>query len=155
MSKLKQLIGKRLKEMRERAQLSQADVAAAIGSSNHQISRYEAGIIAPSVANLAALANVLNCSTDFLLGRAETPQIGAWKEGEISADELSLIVLIRENDTPRTLQVLSTLVAEAEMRRREGPYRELAPANDPVRVRLRRRGSPSRSAKDDPFDSLY
>lgn len=146
MSDLKKVLAERLKEMRERAQLSQADLAAVIGSSNYQISRYEAGVIAPSAENLVALANALNCSTDFLLGRAEVPQIGAWQEGEISADEFSLITLIRENDTPRVLQVLSTLVEEAELRHHESYRRSGGPmslASQPVKVRNRKRRSPN------------
>ena len=144
MSELKKVLAERLKDMRDRAQLSQADLAAQIGSSNYQISRYEAGVIAPSVETLAALANTLRCSTDFLLGRAEKPQIGAWEEGEISADELTLITLIRENDTPGALKILSTLIAEAELRRHEQLRSyggSMSLASQPIRVRRRYRRS--------------
>ena len=146
MSELKKVLAERLKEMRERVHLTQAELAAVIGSSNYQISRYEAGIMAPSAETLTALANAFSCSTDFLLGRAEEPQIGAWQEGEISADEFNLIALIRENDTPGALQVLSTLVAEAELRHHEFRSGRSGPvplASEPVRVRRRNRRSPS------------
>ena len=164
MSELKKVLAERLKEMRERSGLSQADLAGVVGSSNYQISRYEAGVIAPSAETLFALAEALRCSTDFLLGRAEVPQIGAWQEGAISADEFSLIALIRKNDTPGALQVLSALVAEAEMRHHEyrQGYSTIAPlASEPVRIRTRKRRSqhsaPIKSVvkRGNPYDNPF
>lgn len=145
MSELKLVLAERLKQMRERSRMSQAELAINVNSSNFQISRYESGTISPSVETLAGLANALNCSTDYLLGRTDEPRTGKWTEGGISPDELNLIILIRENETPRALRVLSTLVDEAERRRRDaerGYDGSKAFANIPIRVRPRHRRLP-------------
>lgn len=61
-------LGERLEHARVNLHLSQKEVAAAIGASPSVISNYESGERTPSVENLMALANLYQCSTDYLLG---------------------------------------------------------------------------------------
>lgn len=53
---------------RARLDLSQADVANAIGVHVNMISRYESGVSEPSGSVLVRLASFFECSPDYLLG---------------------------------------------------------------------------------------
>ncbi len=50
---------------------SQVELASRAGIHPTEVSRYERGIHAPTLANLCALADALYVSTDYLLGRKE------------------------------------------------------------------------------------
>lgn len=66
-------VGKRIREARLGAQMSQTDLARAISVSDHTVSRYEQGHITPSADALLRLSKALSVSTDWLLtGRAAT-----------------------------------------------------------------------------------
>lgn len=65
-------LNERLQTVRKQYQLSQKDVARAIGVSPSIISGYETGERSPSLESLVALSNLYNCSTDYLLGKEET-----------------------------------------------------------------------------------
>ena len=61
-------IGQRIKEMREAQGYKQGDVARMTGIGRSSISSYEVGLETPPYANLIKIAQVLNASTDYLLG---------------------------------------------------------------------------------------
>ena len=63
----------RLKQMRERAGLSQRQAAERLNVSASIISGYETGERTPSVENLLALSNLYKCSVDYLLGKKSVP----------------------------------------------------------------------------------
>ena len=67
---LAQLTGANIRKSRERAGLSQVDLAQRSGVSKTSISEYESGGRVPNGAALLQLANALAVSTDYLLGRA-------------------------------------------------------------------------------------
>lgn len=56
---------------RKRCHLSQEQLAEKIGVTQNAISRFERGTKVPGIAALEQMADVLNCSTDYLLGRKE------------------------------------------------------------------------------------
>lgn len=58
-----------LKDTRERKGLSQSELADKAGFQASAISHFETGRREPSFENLKRLANALNVSTDFLMGR--------------------------------------------------------------------------------------
>lgn len=64
-------LNERLQTVRKQYQLSQKDVARAIGVSPSIISGYETGERSPSLENLVALSRLYNCSIDYLLGNGE------------------------------------------------------------------------------------
>ena len=67
-------LGLRIKQLREAAQLTQADLAAIALKSVETISNFERGKTAPSVATLSALARYLNCSVaDFFNQAPQAP----------------------------------------------------------------------------------
>lgn len=65
---LRQLVGARIKKARQTLGLKQVDVAKKLAVSTALITAYETGARAPSLKNLVALTQVLNVSSDWLLG---------------------------------------------------------------------------------------
>ena len=65
----------RLRHVRERKDLSQAELAEKAGLQPSAISHFETGRRAPSFANLRALADALSVSTDYLLSRQDEPTV--------------------------------------------------------------------------------
>ncbi len=61
----------RLKELREEKNLTQNDVAQAIHTSQRNIGRWENGENEPTSNFIIRLADFFQCSTDYLLGRAD------------------------------------------------------------------------------------
>ena len=62
-------MAERLKELRIHHNLSQSEVAVAIGRTNQTISNYESGKRAPGIPELIALADFYDVSIDYLVGR--------------------------------------------------------------------------------------
>lgn len=60
----------RLRQAREVRKLSQSELSERSGLQASAISHFENGVRKPSFDNLRRLADALNCTTDFLLGRA-------------------------------------------------------------------------------------
>ena len=61
----------KLKERREKLGYTQDMLAQKTGLTQQAIAGYETGVRKPNTDILAALADVLECSTDYLLGRSE------------------------------------------------------------------------------------
>lgn len=60
----------RLKERREQVGYTQEELANKVGVTKQSISKYEKGLQSPTSIVLSAIADVLECSTDYLLGRS-------------------------------------------------------------------------------------
>ena len=65
---------KNLKQLRERAKMSQQAVADHIGVSQQSINKYENQPIEPDIEHLIALADLFNTTIDYLVGRDTSPQ---------------------------------------------------------------------------------
>lgn len=63
----------RLRESRERRQMSQSELAKASGFQPSAVSHFETGKRSPSFENLRRLADALEVTTDYLLGRVQDP----------------------------------------------------------------------------------
>lgn len=61
----------KLKEWRERRQMTQGDIARACGITQGAYSHYEIGIRFPKPMMLRKLAQVLDCTVDELIGEAD------------------------------------------------------------------------------------
>ena len=68
-----ELFPARLKAARELRQMSQSDLAEKAGLPPTSISHFEAGSRKPSFDNLRRIAEKLNVTADYLLGRVEEP----------------------------------------------------------------------------------
>lgn len=60
-----------LKELREDINLTQLEVAEKLSLTRQTISRYETGDIEPPISTLIKLADLYNCSLDYLTGRTK------------------------------------------------------------------------------------
>ncbi|MCA1293693.1 helix-turn-helix domain-containing protein [Paenibacillus sp. alder61] len=68
-----QSLGDRIKFLREKKNMTQKDLAAAAGLTVVQLSRYETGDRKPDPEALRGIADALDSSADYLLGRTEAP----------------------------------------------------------------------------------
>lgn len=66
--------GLRLKRLRERKDLSQAELARKLNVSKASINRYENNIQSPTLANAKRLAEILDTTLDYLAG-IDTTQV--------------------------------------------------------------------------------
>lgn len=73
------IINKRIKEARKHKNLTQKDLANAIGVNRLAVVEWEndKNSTVPSVQNLVAVCNTLDCSMDYLLGAIDTSEIEA------------------------------------------------------------------------------
>ncbi len=62
---------KKLKEERKSFNLTQREMANKLGITQPSYIRYENGTAEPSLENLVKIADILNVSVDYLLGRAD------------------------------------------------------------------------------------
>lgn len=67
------MLKERLKTRREALGLSQSDLARSLGLTPQAVSAYENGVRRADGDVIAAIADVLKCSADYLLGRTENP----------------------------------------------------------------------------------
>ena len=73
----KSIIGKRIKELRKKIDLTQEELAVKLGLNNKSsISQYEKGIILPSDDIKLKMCEIFSCSLDFLMGKSDikTPE---------------------------------------------------------------------------------
>ena len=69
------IIGYRIKLLREKAKLSQAKLATALGDVKQPVlARYALGSIMPSYPVLVKIADYFDVSADYLLGRTDNPE---------------------------------------------------------------------------------
>lgn len=67
----------RLRALREAKGLSQRAVARDLGVTPGAVAKWELGYTQPTMDNILALASLLGCSTDALLGRSSMDQTSA------------------------------------------------------------------------------
>jgi transcriptional regulator with XRE-family HTH domain len=116
----------RLRDRRNERGLSQREIAAALDINQSQYSHYEKGTM-PNADLLKKMADLLECSTDYLLGASDDP--GVVREFEnLPEDEHNLVLIYREykrgNHIPRvTIKMLRDLniVEDGERPAVEGP----------------------------------
>lgn len=85
----------RLKELRKKKKITQQDLAKKIGSSQTSINHWELGINEPSIDALIKLADIFDCTVDYLIGR-KAANINTELEKELNEASEEQIKLIRE-----------------------------------------------------------
>ena len=96
-----------IKEIRVRKNLTQLQVANALGVSSVVYSRYETGNRQPSVDALIWLADLFGVTVDYLLGRQEV------EDSTLSEYEIQLLVASRNADERAKEDALNMLLAHA------------------------------------------
>ena len=65
----------RLKSVREKNKLSQAALAKKLYVSQQTVGKWETGASSPNPETIAKIADILNVSTDYLLGKSDIPTV--------------------------------------------------------------------------------
>jgi len=81
------MFANRLKSLRNQRKLSQEELAKKINTTKSTISNYENRYSTPSNEVLRDLANILNTTTDYLLGRTDNPEPLNSRLPELSAKD--------------------------------------------------------------------
>lgn len=99
------ILGSRIKYLRERRNHSQKQLAVELDITNVQLSRYETGSRKPDPETIARIARFFHVSADFLLGLAST--VHDPKSVYITESEHAMLEQIKQNpELERVLQDL-------------------------------------------------
>lgn len=67
------MFGERLKMLREKAGVSQQKIADMVGLTQQAVGKWENDKAEPDLATVTKLAEIFDCSTDYLLGKSDDP----------------------------------------------------------------------------------
>ena len=82
----------RIRTLRQRAGMKQAELAEILSCSNTAVSKYELGQLDLGVETITALCRVFDCSADYLLGLSDL------QKPELSEPEISMLLAYRKAD---------------------------------------------------------
>lgn len=85
----------RLKLLRESKNMTQLRLGMKLGVSQETISGYEIGKTVPPADMLVKLADTLNTSVDYLLGRTDDQHFNPLQKSDLSSHELELLELYK------------------------------------------------------------
>ena len=91
------LYSERIKKLRLEKGMSQQELGDMIGITKVSICGYENGTRTPSLETFDILADILETSTDYLLGRTEKKSLES-KQQDISVDDYNIIKEFRNNN---------------------------------------------------------
>lgn len=110
-------IGQRMRELRENAGLTQAEIAKLCGTNQTTITRMEIGKTVPSIKILVWWADYFDVSMDYLCCRTDNPQ-GATYEArpkvKISNDMKRFIEMCFDPKSPASKQLKKVLIQTME-----------------------------------------
>lgn len=70
---MENILGKRLKERRLEKELTLEQVGELVGVKKPAVSKWESGANSPKPETLKKLCDILDCTTDYLTGRTDSP----------------------------------------------------------------------------------
>jgi transcriptional regulator with XRE-family HTH domain len=100
----------RLKFWREKYGWSQRELARLCGLGEAQVNKYENGQTDPSSKYLKALAEVLEVSTDYLLGLTDSPR--GELANSLKEEERQLLDALATGDSPTALAIVSDMLRQ-------------------------------------------
>lgn len=103
-------IGERIAQRRTELNISQEALAELVGSTQRQISKYENGKNKPTSEVLSKMADALQASADWLLGRTEIVERSMRGQGDLTQEEIEILRLIRRNPDKR--KAMFTVIKE-------------------------------------------
>jgi len=93
------MLGKVLKELRSKHNITQEQLAAAIGVERSSIGKYEGNqSVMPSVDVLKAIADYFNVTTDYLLGRMRTYEQSPLQEHMVAESNCDALSVFRRGE---------------------------------------------------------
>lgn len=81
-------LAEKIKQLRERTSLTQADLARQMGLTRSSVNAWEMGLSVPSTQYVVELAKTFDVSTDYLLGMENTATISV---AGLSEDNVALV----------------------------------------------------------------
>ncbi len=87
------LLAGKIKRLREKSELTQADLARELGLTRSSINAWEMGLSVPSTPFIVELAKLFGVSTDYLLGLDTTATL---KIDGLSEQEVSILMQLVE-----------------------------------------------------------
>jgi transcriptional regulator with XRE-family HTH domain len=121
--------------MRKIKRMTQQQLADRLRLAKSTISQYETGTNEPDADTIRRIADILECSADYLLGRTDNPQIIEVEgESEVSPEEREFLEWVEENledtffydfskspeESKREMMETLRFIWEREKRRRPG-----------------------------------
>lgn len=103
----------RVRELRERRNMTQPELASLLGVNPRQILRYEKGETDPNSETLGALAVILNTTSDYLIGLTNDPK-PRLVAADLVEDERELIVALRNKQYAKAIRALGSLTEDGE-----------------------------------------
>ncbi len=97
--------GDRLKRLREDRRLTQDELSDLLGIGHAQMNRYENGKTEPGPEAIIKFANVLEVTTDYLLGLVDEPGEHL-REAELTAEERKLLAAYRRGDLRDLMRIV-------------------------------------------------
>lgn len=104
------MFASRLRQLRQGRGYTLEELAALVGKSKSQITRWEKGQI-PAADAVTKLATTFEVSTDYLLGLVDQPTEHL-HESALSADERQLLDALRNGKLRAAMQLLITMAGE-------------------------------------------
>lgn len=124
-----QTIGKRIKERRKELNLTQLDIKDKVGISAGNISDIERGNRLPAAGTLVQLANVLDCTIDYILtGNFPLSENHSIPISEKSAHHLLDLFYMLSSDDQEEL----IMIAEMKVNKRKGREKSAFLENDNI-----------------------
>lgn len=105
------LLSQRIAERRKQLGFTQEELASKIGTSQRQISFYEKGENDPSAHVLASLADALDTTTDWLLGRTHIQERYLRGTGDLAELEQEAVQLLRSQNVETQQKIVRALKA--------------------------------------------
>ncbi|HEU5140628.1 MAG TPA: helix-turn-helix transcriptional regulator [Bacillales bacterium] len=106
------ILGSRIKYLREMHNYSQKQMAAQLDITNVQLSRYETGSRKPDPETIARIANFFEVPTDFLLGLATS--VHDPKPMYLTATERAVLEVMKQN--PNLAKILQEIAETPDSR---------------------------------------
>jgi len=103
------IMAQRILQRRKLLSLSQEELAYRIGTSQRQISHYERGENEPTARVLDALAEALETSADWLLGRTDIPERPLRGQGDLNDLEVEIVQTVRKKPKETQFKILEVV----------------------------------------------
>lgn len=104
----------RLKQLREAKNMTQVRLGIELGVSQETISGYEINKAVPPADMLIKLADCLDTSVDYLLGRTDIKKYNTLKKSDLTDSELELISAFRELSEGKKERVMGFVLGLSE-----------------------------------------
>lgn len=108
------VIMERLKQLRERKNMTQVRLGIELGVSQETISGYEIGKAVPPADMLVKLADTLDASVDYILGRTDDKQLKKLSKSDLNNQELELISIFQNLPESKRERAIGFLIGLGE-----------------------------------------